>query len=93
MTKITTPAQLVENFLPEYEKRHREEYINNAREELPREEVERKFVDHFFAEALSEALKAQRLACAHTLDYLTEGRTSVWFDAILNTPIPEPKNK
>jgi hypothetical protein len=95
MENKMTPAWVVENYLPDYEKRSREAYIDNARWDLPHDEVERRFVDYHFPEALAELLKAQREVCERRA-HQTYGEG--WWgtnlsDAIALAPVPEPKNK
>jgi hypothetical protein len=100
-TNEMTPAWVVENFLPDYERKKREEYINNARVDLPCEEVDRRFVEYFFPEAIAELLKAQREVCAevdmyvmYLDDYDNDGDICAAIrQNIRETKCPEPKNK
>jgi len=98
MTKITTPAQLVENFLPEYEKRWAEALQKRPRCSTYRVRVD--FVEKNFAEALAAILRDYRHAIYDSVqtelleatEYREEDSRYI-LQTIQNEPFPEPKNK
>lgn len=97
-----TVQWVVKNFLPDYEKKRFRYYINSTQIDQPLEDVERCFIEHFFPEALSELLKAQRSECQHFLNTIwiasnprcsvNSFKRMVRNNSTLRVPIPEPTN-